>query len=257
MNPLRLHWTAGIVLGAGLGLGSVVTAGANQVPTMATAYGSVPLAQATLARTWLYTNPPSSLVSSGGVPFSLGNAYWLHYKDAASVTMNFDKPLAAYLLINTSWTDGAFAGQTVGTVRLTFSDGTVRDTALVVGSNIREWEYGVSWTCHTLSSPSTVSVWQGRATAYQGGAAATIDRLTIPAVSTAHLTGVTVTNTNNSHMGIVFQGLTVLYDPWHRPGHSWDTPAATRSEAPEHANSGNFTGVSPAQNDKEPAPDNG
>jgi hypothetical protein len=74
--------------------------------------------------------------------------------------------------------------------------------------------------------------------------------LTIPVSSSAHLTGVTVTDTNNSHMGIVFQGLTVAYDPWHRPGNSWDTPAAIKSQAPAHANSGNFTGVSPAQDTK-------
>jgi len=247
VNVSGLRRTAGVLIGAALGLGSVAQAAALQATAVST-YAPVALTQAQFARTWFYSSPPASLVTAGGVPFSLGSANWLHYGDApATASMDFDKPLAVYLLLNTSFTDSSFAGQTVGTVRLGFSDGTVRETALVVGSNIREWEIGVSWTCHTLSSSSTVSVWQGLATAYQGGAAATIDMLTIPAVSTtAHLTGVTVTNTNSSHMGILYQGLTVLYDPWHRPGNSWDTPAAIHSQAPYRSSSAIFTGINPA-----------
>jgi hypothetical protein len=74
--------------------------------------------------------------------------------------------------------------------------------------------------------------------------------LTVSAISTsptAHLTGVTVSDTNSNHMGIVFQGLTVLYDPViPRPGESDDTAAVVHSQAPYHANSANFTGINPA-----------
>jgi hypothetical protein len=229
---------------------------AQPAPAGTSAYASVALSQATVARTTLYVNPPASLLTSGGVPFTLGNAYWLHYGDApASLSMNYDKPLAVYLLLNTSWTDAAFAGQTVGVVHLTYSDGTSQDTALVVGANIREFEYGItwkgiSWTVDTLSSLSTAPVWQGQAQPALGGATSTIDMLTMAAIPTspsAHLTGVSVSDTNNSHMGIVFQGLTVLYDPIVRPGNSGNTPAATNSQAPEHSNSQNFTGVTPSQ----------
>jgi hypothetical protein len=218
VNTLRVRVIAGILLGTALSFGSVTVAMASatvlRAPVVKTAYQSVPLSQATVARTTFYVAPPASLTTAGGVPFTLGNAYWMHFGDpAATLTMNVATPQAVYLLINTSWTDAAFAGQTVGTVRLTFSDGTFRDTALVVSSNIREWEYGVSWAANTLSSPSTVSVWLGQGQASQAGAAATIDMLTIPAVSKAHLTGVTVTDTNSGHLGIVFQGLTVAYDP--------------------------------------------
>jgi hypothetical protein len=119
----------------------------------------------------------------------------------------------------------------------------------VVGANIREWEYGVSWTANTLSSSSTASVWQGQGQAAQGGAMGTIDMLTIVAIPTsasAHLTGVTVSDTNNSHMGLVFQGLTVLYDPVIlRPGESDDTPAVLHSQAPSHSHSPIFTGTTP------------
>jgi hypothetical protein len=89
-------------------------------------------------------------------------------------------------------------------------------------------------------------VWQGQGQAAQGGALGTIDMLTISAIPTspsAHLTGVRVSDTNNSHMGLVFQGLTVLYDPvLPRPGESDDTPAVLHSQAPNHSQSANFTG---------------
>jgi len=252
---MRMSWIGAPLVGVALGLSSVVPAAAGHTPpTGTTAYAPVALTQATVARTTFYVNPPASLLTSTGVPFTLSNAYWLHYGDApASLSMNYAKPQTVYLLLNTSWTDGAFAGQTVGTVHLTYSDGTSKDTALVVGANIREWEFGVSWTAHTLSSSSTVPVWQGQGQAAQGGAMGTIDMLTIsatPASPSAHLTGVRVSDTNNRHMGIVFQGLTVLYDPVPpRPGESDDTPAVVHSQAPEHSNSQNFTGVSPAKGD--------
>jgi hypothetical protein len=252
MTSLRMSWIGAPLVGVVLGLSSVIPAAAAHKPPVNTAYATVALTAATVARTTFYVTPPASLLTSGSVPFTLGNAYWLHYGDApVSLSMNYDKPLAVYLLLNTSWTDAAFAGKTVGTVHLTFSDGTSKDTALVVGANIREWEYGVSWTANTLSSTSTASVWQGQGQAAQGGALGTIDMLTISAIPTspsAHLTGVTVSDTNTAHMGIVFQGLTVLYDPViPRPGESDDTPAVVHSQAPEHSNSQNFTGVSPAK----------
>jgi hypothetical protein len=217
VNFISSRWVIGTFVGVALGLASMSPAAAKMAapaPSPTPAYGTVALSAATVARTTFYVAPPASLKTAGGVPFTLGNAYWMHFGDQpVTLSMNFDKPQAVYLLLNTSYTDAAFAGQTVGTVRLTFSDGTVRDTALVVSSNIREWEYGISWTANTLSSPSTVSVWQGQGQAAQGGGMGTIDMLTIPAISTAHLTGVTVSDTNNNHLGIVWQGLTVLYDP--------------------------------------------
>jgi len=241
------RWASGAFVGATLGLGSIVSAAAGSAPVPSSTNAPVVLAQATVARSTFYTTVQASLLTTSGTPFTFGNAYWMHYGDApASLTMDYAKPQSVALLINTSYTDGGFAGQTAGTVHLTFSDGSSQDTALVVGANIREWENGASWTANTLSSSSTVSVWQGQAQAAMGGAAATIDMLTIPVTSAAHLTGVTVTETNNSHMGIVFQGLTVTYNPITRPGNSGNTPAADNSQAPNHSNSKNFTGVKPA-----------
>jgi hypothetical protein len=215
VNFISSRWVIGTFVGTALGLASVAPAAAAAKPAPAPIIvnATVALPQATQDRSTLYASPTTSLTTTGGVPFSLGKAYHLYYGTApsASLTVNFDKPQAVYLLLNTSWTDASFAGQTVGTVHLTFSDGTFRDTALVVGANIREFLTSAIWTVNTLSSPATVSVWQGPFV--QGGAAATMDMLTIPVTSTARLTGVTVSDTNNSHMSIIFQGLTVAYDP--------------------------------------------
>jgi hypothetical protein len=215
VNFISSRWVIGTFVGTALGLATVAPAAAAAKPAPAPIIvnATVALPLATQDRSTLYASPTTSLTTTGGVPFSLGKAYHLYYGTApsASLTVNFDKPQAVYLLLNTSWTDANFAGQTVGTVHLTFSDGTFRDTALVVGANIREFLISATWTANTLSSPATVSVWQGPFA--QGGGAATMDMLTIPVTSTARLTGVTVSDTNNSHMSIIFQGLTVAYDP--------------------------------------------
>jgi hypothetical protein len=140
-----------------------------------------------------------------------------------------------------------YAGQTLGTVRLTFRNGTVQETTLVVGKNIREWRVGAgSWVVGTVTSPKNTRVWDGLA--HLDGGEAVIDMLTIPVVQPTHgyLTGVAVTTTaSGTLMRTVFSGVTVEHLV--RPGESEETPAAVRSEAPEHSNSQNFTGVSPAK----------
>jgi len=250
MNRNKGLWVGAPLVGAALGFGSIVSASAGSTPVATTSSAQVALSQASVARSYFYQHPSTSLTTSGNVPFTLGNAYWLHYGDAsASLSLDLPKPQAVYLLINTSWTDAGFAGQTVGNVHLSFNDGSSQNTALVVGANIREWEYGVNWTANTLSSSTAASVWQDQAQLAVGGAAATMDMLTIPVSSAAHLTGVTVSDTNNSHMGILVQGLTVQYNPFTRPGESDDTKAALRSQAPLHSQSPIFSGVNPANRD--------
>jgi hypothetical protein len=138
-----------------------------------------------------------------------------------------------------------YAGQTLGTVRLTFSDGSVQETILVVGNNIREWRVGAgSWVVGTVTSKNT-RVWDGLA--HLDGGEAVIDMLTIPVQPThGYLTGVAVTTTaSGTLMRTVFSGVTVEH--LLRPGESGNTPAAWHSEAPEHSNSQNFTGVNPAK----------
>ncbi|HLB76006.1 MAG TPA: hypothetical protein VJO72_03145, partial [Candidatus Dormibacteraeota bacterium] len=109
MNFLGARWAVGTFAGVALGLGSMAPAAAQTAqpaPVPSTVHAPLALSQATVARTTFYVTPPASLLTSGGVPFTLGNAYWLHYGDApATATMNYDKPLAVYLLLNTSWTD--------------------------------------------------------------------------------------------------------------------------------------------------------
>jgi len=247
MNRLQALRIGAPLVGAALGFGSIVSASAGSTPVATTSSAQVALSQASVARSYFYQHPSTSLTTSGNVPFTLGNAYWMHFGDApASLSLDYAQPQAVYLLINTSWTDAGFAGQTVGNVHLSFNDGSSQNTALVVGANIREWEYGVNWTANTLSSSTAASVWQDQAQLAVGGAAATMDMLTIPVSSAAHLTGVTVSDTNNSHMGILVQGLTVQYNPFTRPGESDSTKAALRSQAPLHSQSPIFSSGMPA-----------
>jgi hypothetical protein len=139
-----------------------------------------------------------------------------------------------------------YAGQTLGTVRLTFSNGHVQDTTLVVGNNIREWRVGAgSWVVGTVTSPKSIRVWDGLA--HLDGGEAVIDMLTIPVQPRyGYLTGVAVTTTaSGTLMRTVFSGVTVEHLV--HPGESGEPPAAVHSQAPEHSNSQNFTGVSPAK----------
>src|SRR5207245_9535411 len=164
----------------------------------------------------------------------------------ASVTTTIPGVVSLHLLLNSYGTMWYYAGQTLGTVRLTFSDGSVQDTTLVVGNNIREWRVGAgSWVVGTVTSPKSIRVWDG--VAHLDGGEAVIDMLTIPVQPThGYLTGVAVTTTaSGTLMRTVFSGLTLEH--LLRPGESGNTPAAWHSEAPEHANSQKFTGVNPSE----------
>jgi LysM repeat protein len=96
-----------------------------------------------------------------------------------------------------------------------------------------------------VTSQTTTRVWDG--VAHLDGGEAVIDMLTV-AVQPARgsLTGVSVTTTaSGTLLRTVFSGLTLEHRV--RPGESGETPAAWRSQAPEHSNSQNFTGVNPAK----------
>ncbi len=216
-----------------------------------TAYTPIALgSQANWPMANTYVNPPQGSVTLGGIPFTMGNMAILNLGQQVSVTASAHKPLAVYLLLNSANSMVQFQGQTLGHVRVAFTDGSVLDTPLVLGSNIREWRVGAgSGFVTTATSPSDAPVWTGTATAAAGGGAAVIDMLslTLPA-TTASLTGVTVSNSAPSAaLQLLLSGITVSYDPILRPGNSWATPAAWRSQAPAHAKSATFTGVSPAQ----------
>jgi hypothetical protein len=212
VNFISSRWVVATFVGTALGLASLAPAAAATPATTTILYTPIPLTHCpTCPLSSNYVNPPSGSVTLGGVPFSLTAADWIAPGGSDSYTMATSTPTAVYLLINTAngWT--SFAGQTLGRVRLTFSDGTTRDTALIVGANVREWAQ-TSGSVNTLTDPNAKNVWTG--TNVNTGGAGVIDMLTIPvAATTAQLTGVTVTDTATSTLYYMIEGLTVAYDP--------------------------------------------
>ena len=251
MNPRPFtKLTKSLVVATGLSLATaaVVSAyAAAPADKRATAFTTIPLSTvASRPLSDLYIAPPTGTQMLGGTPFDTGSFALLSPGQTASVTTTIPGVVSLHLLLNSYGTMWYYAGQTLGTVRLTFSDGSVQDTTLVVGNNIREWRVGAgSWVVGTVTSPKNIRVWDGLA--HLDGGEAVIDMLTIPVQPThGSLTGVAVTTTaSGTLMRTVFSGLTVEH--LLRPGESDETPAAVHSQAPEHSNSQNFTGVSPAK----------
>jgi hypothetical protein len=194
----------------------------------------------------LYVAPPTGTQMLGGMPFETGSFALLTPGQTASLSVGLPGVVNVHLLVNSYNTLSKYAGQELGTVRLTFSDGSVQDTTLLVGTNVREWRVGAgSWVVGTVTSQTTTRVWDG--VAHLDGGEAVIDMLTV-AVQPARgsLTGVSVTTTaSGTLLRTVFSGLTLEHRV--RPGESGETPAAWRSQAPKHSNSQNFTGVNPAK----------
>ncbi len=199
---------------------------------------TVPLGgQATTSLSSLYQSAPSGITTLGGHSFDLssGNLIQLANGQSASYSGSWTNAQAAYLLLNSYNTYLWYDQQQVGTVTITFSDGTTQATPLTVGSNLREWRIGAGFTDNTLTDPAAAQVWSGSA---YDGTAATIDMLTITLPGTKTVTGVSIANIDTyGALGINFAGLTV--DPQNpqpkaqciRPGNSCNTPAAQNSNA--------------------------
>jgi hypothetical protein len=220
----------GLILASGLIAASSVS-GFAQDATVALG------ASATLPVSSLYASAPSGSVSLGGHTFDLsgGNLVSLANGQSVTYTGSWSNAQGAYLLLNTMNTMLWWDQTVVGTVTLTFSDGTTQTTNLLVGSNIREWKVGAGNTVNWTSDPATTYVWSGYAT---DGMSATIDMLTINlAGSTKTITSVAISNTNTwGLLHIDLAGLTV--DPLVqqtpsciRPGNSCDTAARLNSQA--------------------------
>jgi hypothetical protein len=185
----------------------------------------------------MYANAPTGIASLGGHSFDLSSGNLLQLANGQSVSFSgsWTKPSGAYLLLNSFNTYLWYDGTPVGTVTVTFADGTSQTTTLTVGSNLREWNIGSGFTDNTLTDPATAQVWSGSAV---NGTAATIDMLTISLPATQDVTSVTVSNINSwGALGINLAGLTLdQQDPQPtaqciRPGESCSTPAADNSQA--------------------------
>jgi hypothetical protein len=252
--------TTGLILASGLIAASSVLGHAQDAPialgTLATsslssAYATVPTGQATL----------------GGHTFDMTSGTMLQLANGGSASFagSYQNPKAVHLLLNTANTySWMYAGNPVGSVVLTFSDGTTQSATLTSGGNVREWlisAYGVvndvtDITPNTSTPYVTKAAWT--TTAVGGTGTAVLDMLTVPVWNTNSsktLTGVQLNDNNTwGSLQIDLAGLTVEFTPpapqatCNRPGNSVNiAQACANSEASEHAKSANFTGTSPSQ----------
>jgi hypothetical protein len=221
----------GLILASGLIAASSVVGYAQDVTVALGTSATLPLSS-------LYASAPSGTASLGGHTFDLsgGNLVSLGNGQTVTYTGSWSNAQSVLLLLNTMNTYLWYDQTQVGTVTLTYSDGTTLVTNLTVGVNVREWRTGAGNTVNWINDPATTTVWSGSAT---DGSAAVIDMLTISLAGTQTITSIAVSNTNGwGALHIDLAGLTV--DPkvqvqpaptCIRPGNSCNTPAAQNSQS--------------------------
>jgi hypothetical protein len=226
--------TKAIILASGLIAATTVLGSAQDAPiplgTPATVAGTpttVPLSS------W-YVAPPSGQALLLGHTFDLtsGNLLLFKNNDSISYTGSYANAKAVDLLLNTSNTSVVWYDQApVGTVVLTFSDGTTLSTTLTAGVNIREWRPASSITVNAvLPTSGSAPAWTGTAQPAMGGGTAVIDMLTIAAGGKT-LTGVTVHDTNTfGALKIQLSGLTVELNTPTPPPTPTPTPTCTMND---------------------------
>jgi hypothetical protein len=195
-----------LILASGLIVATTAVGAAQDAP--------IPLGTpATVALSSWYVAPPSGQALLLGHTFDLtgGNLILFSNNQSVSFTGSYANAKAVDLLLNTSNTYAVWYDQAqVGTVVLTFSDGTTLSTTLIAGGNIREWRPTSSITVNTvLPTSGSAPAWTGTAQPAMGGGTAVIDMLTI-AASGKTLTSVTVHDTNTfGALKIQLSGVTV------------------------------------------------
>src|SRR5438105_1792478 len=238
----------GLILASGFLAAPIIMRFAQDAPVALGAQATVPLST-------LYVSAPTGSASLGGHTFDLsgGNLLTLGNGQSATFSGSWAGATSAFLLLNTYNTYWWYQGAVVGNVTFTFSDGTTQSTDLTVGGNIREWRTGAGFTVNTLSDPAAANVWTGSAQPGMGGGTAVIDILSIT-LPGKNVTSVTLNDINTwGALQLDLAGLTI--DPVAptatcvRPGQSalGNAQACAHSQAPENANSANFTGTSPSQ----------
>ena len=152
MNARSLFKSArALIVASGLVAASTILAAAQDVPVALGTQATVPLAN-------LYIAPPSGVTTLGGHAFDLsaGNLIQLANGQSATFTGSYPNATGVYLLINTYNTYLYYDQQPVGTVVVTFSDGTTQTTTLTVGLNVREWRIGSGSTIDTVGTDTAV-----------------------------------------------------------------------------------------------------
>src|ERR1700731_4542956 len=211
----------GLILASGLIAASSVVGYAQDVTVALGTSATLPLSS-------LYASAPSGTASLGGHTFDLsgGNLVSLGNGQTVTYTGSWSNAQSVLLLLNTMNTYLWYDQTQVGTVTLTYSDGTTLVTNLTGGGNTVNW----------ISDPATTTVWSGSA---NDGSAAAIDMLTISLAGTQTITSIAVSNINGwGALHIDLAGLTV--DPkvqvpptttCIRPGNSCNTAAAQNSQS--------------------------
>jgi len=236
--------TTGLILASGLIAASSVLGHAQDAPVALGTLATYPLSSA-------YATVPTGQATLGGHTFDMtsGNMVKLATNASASFAGSYQNPTAVHLLLNSANTYSWYDGTPVGTVLLTFSDGTMQTATLTVGSNLREWSLGgfgvvnsVTDVTPSTTTPYSTQVWT--TTVLGGTGTAVLDMLTVPVVTAnTTLTSVQVTNNNpfGGALSIDLSGLTIELgaapvptpqpQDCTRPGNSCNTPAADNSQA--------------------------
>ncbi len=236
--------TTGLILASGLIAASSVLGHAQDAPMALGTLATYPLSSA-------YATVPTGQATLGGHTFDMtsGNMVKLATNASASFAGSYQNPTAVYLLLNSANTYSWYEGTPVGTVVLTFSDGTTQTTTLTAASNLRDWNVGGFGVVSAVTdfTPSTTTAYSTEVwttTVLGGTATAVLDMLSIPVVGANKTpTSVQVTNTNpyGGALSIDLSGLTVDVaaapvptpqpQDCTRPGNSCNTPAADNSQA--------------------------
>ena len=209
IKPLRA-----LILASGLIAATSVTSLAADVIVP---FGTAPTGPVANA----YLNPPTGIAVLGGHTFDLttGKMIQLAGGQSATLTGSYPNTKAVYLLLNSYCTWLYYAGVTVGSVVLTFSDATTQTTNLVAGTNLREWRPAGTNTVNTAAAPGWSNAWTGLAQPTAGGGTAVIDMLTITVAGTGKtLTSIKISNTDLGAIGIIAPAVTVDDGPAVVPG---------------------------------------
>jgi hypothetical protein len=101
------------------------------------------------------------------VPFETGWTVRTQCRDAQSASTSISigtgisQATGVHLVMHGGWVIKDYDHQQAGLVRLRFSDGTVHETPLVVGFNLRDWVEDNLDAIRTVTSPDVQQVWQG------------------------------------------------------------------------------------------------